>query len=442
MPLLVSGDPVLGLASLMGPNPVIDVSGVTIPPGSVDGFGYQRGILESRYLKAAQQLLDEVVQARKASNRPPDDSNNENKLKILKEGDKGESEDDPAANAKDSVNNSSKLSEEERWELQDRLARLISMSDEVDRRYNQYYHHMQIVKQSFDATAGSGASKPYTVLALRRISHQFRCLRDAITGQIQVTRKRLREEDATPRTSISRMRYIGRQLKQQRVAVQLGMMQPQTWRPQRGLPESSVSALRAWLFEHFFHPYHKDTDKALLARQTGLTTGQVSNWFINARVRLWKPMVEEIYKEEMGGLELKLDTLTENTTMVSKSEDKSRDVKQAACSGEHPGHKLDTAIKEGRADLQHEDDSNTEHYTGRVRRVVSLSLGLQQQRGGRFLLPAKNLDMVAVGTIDSVCTTEISSAAAKTGISRQKHKPSQRDLTRHWQYLQQHQVST
>ena len=25
---------------------------------------------------------------------------------------------------------------------------------------------------------------------------------------------------------------------------------------------------------------------------------QVSNWFINARVRLWKPMVEEMYLEE------------------------------------------------------------------------------------------------------------------------------------------------
>jgi hypothetical protein len=27
---------------------------------------------------------------------------------------------------------------------------------------------------------------------------------------------------------------------------------------------------------------------------------QVSNWFINARVRLWKPMIEEMYKEEFG----------------------------------------------------------------------------------------------------------------------------------------------
>lgn len=27
---------------------------------------------------------------------------------------------------------------------------------------------------------------------------------------------------------------------------------------------------------------------------------KVSNWFINARVRLWKPMIEEMYREEFG----------------------------------------------------------------------------------------------------------------------------------------------
>lgn len=36
----------------------------------------------------------------------------------------------------------------------------------------------------------------------------------------------------------------------------------------------------------------------------GLALLQVSNWFINARVRLWKPMVEEMYVEEMKGQEL------------------------------------------------------------------------------------------------------------------------------------------
>lgn len=77
------------------------------------------------------------------------------------------------------------------------------------------------------------------------------------------------------------------------------MIQHNAWRPQRGLPERSVSVLRAWLFEHFLHPYPKDSDKHMLAKQTGLTRSQVSNWFINARVRLWKPMVEEMYLEEV-----------------------------------------------------------------------------------------------------------------------------------------------
>ncbi|GAB2273874.1 hypothetical protein Dimus_008647, partial [Dionaea muscipula] len=44
--------------------------------------------------------------------------------------------------------------------------------------------------------------------------------------------------------------------------------------------------------------YPSDVDKHILARQTGLTRSQVSNWFINARVRLWKPMVEDMYLEE------------------------------------------------------------------------------------------------------------------------------------------------
>ncbi|KAK1373886.1 BEL1-like homeodomain protein 9 [Heracleum sosnowskyi] len=59
-----------------------------------------------------------------------------------------------------------------------------------------------------------------------------------------------------------------------------------------------LTALRAWLFEHFLHPYPTDTDKLMLAKQTGLSRNQVSNWFINARVRLWKPMVEEIHHLE------------------------------------------------------------------------------------------------------------------------------------------------
>lgn len=128
---------------------------------------------------------------------------------------------------------------------------------QVDRKYKQYYHQMQIVVSSFDAMGGSGAAKPYTALALQTISHHFRCLRDAITGQIRSTRRSLGEQDTSGNSiqvGISRLRYVDQQLRQQRALQQLGMLQQHAWRPQRGLPESSVSILRAWLFEHFLHP--------------------------------------------------------------------------------------------------------------------------------------------------------------------------------------------
>ncbi|CAL9200975.1 unnamed protein product [Musa hybrid cultivar] len=143
----------------------------------------------------------------------------------------------------------------------------------------EYFHRMQTTVSSFDEVVGPEAAKPYTVLALQTISRNFRCLRDAIGGQSQVTRKSLEEQDNSDGkgTGISRLCYIDQQPRQQRALHQLG-------RPQSGLPDSSVSILCAWLFEHFLDPYPNDSEKLMLAKQTGLTRSQVSNWFINALV--------------------------------------------------------------------------------------------------------------------------------------------------------------
>ncbi|XP_062098901.1 homeobox protein ATH1-like [Humulus lupulus] len=73
--------------------------------------------------------------------------------------------------------------------------------------------------------------------------------------------------------------------------------QERLWIPQRGLPLKSVSVLKAWLFENFLHPYPKDDEKHWLAIKSGLTKIQVSNWFMNARGRLWKPMILEMEAE-------------------------------------------------------------------------------------------------------------------------------------------------
>ncbi|XP_015576234.2 BEL1-like homeodomain protein 3 isoform X1 [Ricinus communis] len=269
---------------------------------------YANAITNSKFLKAAQQLLDKVVSVRKVLKQPPSDKC----LDETKETDaKANKQSIPLSSSgmssgpKESIaNSSSELSPAERQDLQNKKTKLLSILDEVDRRYRQYYNQMQLVVSSFDMVAGHGAAKSYTALALQTISRHFRCLRDAISSQIEIVRKSLGEEDtsANGQGGIPRLRYVDQQLRQQRALRQLGVMR-HAWRPQRGLPESSVSILRAWLFEHFLHPYPNDSEKIMLAKQTGLSRNQVANWFINARVRLWKPMVEEIYKEEFGDLE-------------------------------------------------------------------------------------------------------------------------------------------
>ena len=114
---------------------------------------------------------------------------------------------------------------------------------------------MQLVISWFEQSTGVGSAKPYTALALQTISKQFRCLKDAIMGQIHAASKSLGEEDSQGgKMDGSRLKFIDNQLRQQKALQQLGMIQHNAWRPQRGLPERSVSVLRAWLFEHFLHP--------------------------------------------------------------------------------------------------------------------------------------------------------------------------------------------
>nr|GEX52149.1 BEL1-like homeodomain protein 7 [Tanacetum cinerariifolium] len=225
----------------------------------------------SMYLKVAQQLLQEVVNVKKAMKpKYP-------KHEYINDSQEGESE-----NQQDS----SVLTASTKQELQNKMTKLSSMLKEI-------------VASSFDVIAGCGAARPYTALAIQTISTHFRCLRDAINSQIKVISRSIGETGSNGNEIvISRLRFIDQQLRQQKRTQQFGVMHQQIWRPQRGLPESSLSILRAWLFEHFLNPYPKDPEKIMLARQTGLTRSQVSNWFINARVRLWKPMVEQIYQEE------------------------------------------------------------------------------------------------------------------------------------------------
>ncbi|XP_060169925.1 LOW QUALITY PROTEIN: BEL1-like homeodomain protein 5 [Lycium barbarum] len=305
------------LSSSPSPRPNTNNMDHTRGSGASSSFSISNGmIFGSKYLKAAQELLDEVVNVGQSIKLADG-------LEIgVKE--KHKLENELISLASDDVESSSQknsvveLTTAQRQELQMKKAKLVSMLDEVDQRYRQYHHQMQTIAASFEQAAGMGSSKSYTQLALHTISKQFRCLKDAISGQIKATSKTLGEEESMGgKIEGSKLKFVDHQLRQQRALQQLGMMQPNAWRPQRGLPERAVSVLRAWLFEHFLHPYPKDSDKIMLAKQTGLTRSQVSNWFINARVRLWKPMVEEMYMEEVKNNQEK-NGLEEN--IVNKNE--------------------------------------------------------------------------------------------------------------------------
>ncbi|KAE8722796.1 kiwellin-like [Hibiscus syriacus] len=162
------------------------------------------------------------------------------------------------------------------------------------RRYKLYYQQMQMVVSSFESVDCLSVATPYISLALKTVERNFRCLRNAISDRVRHLSRTLREDLLSPTTgassskgdiNISRMKYGV----QKSGGVNTGFLEPQQegWRPQRGLPERAVAILRAWLLSIFF--IH--TDKHMLANRTGLARNQVSNWFINARVRVWKPML-------------------------------------------------------------------------------------------------------------------------------------------------------
>lgn len=290
---------------------------------------HQFQIGSSKYLSAAQELLSEFCSL------GVKESDDEVMMKHKRKQKGKQQEDWDASNNNNdqhdqSATTSSKkhvppLHSLEFMELQKRKAKLLAMLEELKRRYGHYREQMRLATAAFEAAVGVGAAEMYTALASRAMSRHFRCLKDGLVGQIQAMSQALGERDEDNRgVSIAargetpRLRLLDQALRQQKSYRQMSLVEAHPWRPQRGLPERAVTALRAWLFEHFLHPYPSDVDKHILARQSGLSRSQVSNWFINARVRLWKPMIEEMYCEETRGEEEQQMEITNPMFMDTK----------------------------------------------------------------------------------------------------------------------------
>ncbi|KAI3799369.1 hypothetical protein L1987_34663 [Smallanthus sonchifolius] len=269
--------------------------------------GYATILKNSKYIKPAQELLSgscEIGYQKLAQTCHEAYSH-----KILEE-EMSRASDCPVASYGESdehvSSRNSSSAESVRPEFHRKKARLLYMQEEVCRRYKQYLQQMQMVISSFETVAGLNAATPYVCLALKAVARHFHHVKNVISKQLSQMRKTVGEGlcssttisrafDANA-TSTSGVKSYG--------GGAAGFFVPQqpAWRPQRGLPERAIAVLKTWLFDHFLHPYPSDADKHMLANQTGLTRNQVSNWFINARVRIWKPMVEEIHALETKGL--------------------------------------------------------------------------------------------------------------------------------------------
>lgn len=234
---------------------------------------FHHQIRDSKYLGPAQELLSEFCSLGIKQN------NDHSSSKVLKQQKPHQWQDHESA----STSKKQPLQSLDLLELQKRKTKLLQMLEEVDRRYKHYCDQMKAVVSSFEAVAGNGAATVYSALASRAMSRHFRCLRDGIVAQIKATKKAMGEKDSSTSTTLipgstrgetPRLRLLDQTLRQQKAFQQKNMMETHPWRPQRGLPERSVSVLRAWLFEHFLHPYPSDVDKHILARQTGLSRSQ------------------------------------------------------------------------------------------------------------------------------------------------------------------------
>lgn len=118
---------------------------------------------------------------------------------------------------------------------------------QLDDCYNQCVDEIHTVVSAFHAATDTDLSI-HARFALKTISMFYKNLRERIsTYCLAMTANFNPESPSESETSFDEM--------QKQLALQhMKKKEHQIWRPQRGLPEKSVSVLRAWMFQNFLHP--------------------------------------------------------------------------------------------------------------------------------------------------------------------------------------------
>ena len=129
------------------------------------------------------------------------------------------------------------------------IIRHLTSCAQVDERYSQCLDEIHTVISAFHA-ATELDPQIHTRFALQTISLLYKRLREQISNQILAMGAHLDSGDTIEIEGSVETSYLQKQWTLQ----QLKKNDHQLWRPQRGLPERSVSVLRAWMFQNFLHP--------------------------------------------------------------------------------------------------------------------------------------------------------------------------------------------
>ncbi|KAF3533584.1 hypothetical protein DY000_02036729, partial [Brassica cretica] len=155
---------------------------------------------------------------------------------------------------------------------------LMDMHDTFERRFHfifnnasMEFHQTRSSTNGVPCSNGVRSSATHPGFALQTISFLYKNLRERISKKILMMGSVLeRGKEKSQEDSIFQQHCLLQQLKRKN---------HQIWRLAGEISLGST--------------YPNDSEKHLLAIRSGLTRSQVSNWFINARVRLWKPMIED-----------------------------------------------------------------------------------------------------------------------------------------------------
>jgi len=120
---------------------------------------------------------------------------------------------------------------------------------QVDSQYSQCLDEIHTVVSAFHA-ATELDPHIHAHFAVKTVSRLYKDLRERISKHILSMGSNFNSSWSEENKELS----VETSFIQKQWALQQLKRKDQLWRPQRGLPERSVSVLRDWMFQNFLHP--------------------------------------------------------------------------------------------------------------------------------------------------------------------------------------------